>query len=351
VDDPAAVAGIDVDNVTTWMTDNAAGVVPPLSFELITGGRSNLTFRVADAADGRWVLRRPPLGHVLATAHDVGREHRIIAALTGSDVPVPPLVGLCTDDAVNGAPFYVMQHVDGIVARDAESGEAIPLDARRAVTEALVDGLVAIQEVDVDAVGLGDLGRREAYVERQLSRWQRQWEATRDTDVPVMDELHARLAADVPEQGPATIVHGDYRLDNCIVGPEGAVRAVLDWELCTLGDPLADVGQLMVYWVEPGDPFAGALPSATTLEGFPRRDEVLGLYAERSGRDLSRIGFYTALGYWKLACILQGVAVRYRAGAMGDDGHEVGQHFSQQVAALGEVGLAALTDDSGVPRA
>jgi len=345
-----AVAGIDVDNVTRWMEEHADGVVPPLSFELIAGGRSNLTYRMADEVGARWVLRRPPLGHVLATAHDMGREHRIMAALAPTPVPVPPLVGLCTDEAVNGAPFYVMEHVDGVVARDAETGAALSLEARRAATESLVDVLVAIHEVDVDAVGLGDLGRREAYVERQLSRWQRQWEATRDVEVPAVEELHARLAATVPEQGPATIVHGDYRLDNCIVGTDGDIRAVLDWELCTLGDPLADVGQLMVYWVEDGDPFAEALPSATTLDGFPSRAEVVAAYAERSGRDLSRIGFYTALGYWKLACILQGVAVRYRSGAMGADEEQVGETFAAQVEALGVAGLDALAHDQGARR-
>jgi aminoglycoside phosphotransferase (APT) family kinase protein len=347
VDHPAAAAGIDVANVTAWMSAHAPLVMPPMSFELIAGGRSNLTYRMTDTHGGRWVLRRPPLGHVLATAHDMAREHRIIEALAPTAVPVPPVIGLCTDEAVNGAPFYVMDQVDGIIARDAESGGSLSLDARRRAAHSMVDVLVAIHDVDVDAVGLGDLGRREAYVERQLSRWQRQWEATRAEDIPVMDELHARLAAGVPQQGPATIVHGDYRLDNCILADDGSIRAVLDWELCTLGDPLADVGLVMVYWVEAGDPFQGALPSATTLEGFPSRAEVLDLYAARSGRDVSQIGFYIALGYWKLACILQGVVVRYRSGAMGEDGADTGDRFAAQVSALADAGMAALAGDHG----
>jgi aminoglycoside phosphotransferase (APT) family kinase protein len=350
VDQTAAPAGIDPGNVTSWMSEHEPSVVPPLGFELITGGLSNLTYLVTDAEDRRWVLRRPPLGHVLATAHDVAREHRIISALAPTPVPVPPTVGLCTDDAVNGAPFYVMEHVEGIVARDEEAGGRLGTDARARAGEALVEVLAAFHDVDVDPVGLGELGRREAYVERQLSRWSRQWEATRDGDVPVVDQLHARLATAVPTQGPATIVHGDYRLDNCILSPGGEIAAVLDWELCTLGDPLADVGLMLVYWVEADDPIRTGLPTATTLEGFPSRAELVRHYAERSGRDLADIGFYVALGYWKLACILQGVLVRYRAGAMGDQGDDSGR-FSEQVAALGVAGMAALDGDHGVFRA
>jgi aminoglycoside phosphotransferase (APT) family kinase protein len=350
VDLTAAPAGIEPGNVTTWMGEHASSVAPPLEFELITGGLSNLTYLVSDAESRRWVLRRPPLGHVLATAHDVGREHRIISALASTPVPVAPTIGLCVDEAVNGAPFYVMDHVDGIVARDAEAAALLDLEARRRAGTALVEVLAAIHSVDVDAVGLGQLGRREHYVERQLSRWSRQWEATRDVEVPSVEDLHARLSAAVPEQGPATIVHGDYRLDNCILTPEGEIAAVLDWELCTLGDPLADVGLMLVYWTEPDDPIVTGLPSATALDGFPGRAELARRYAEASGRDLAELGYYVALGYWKLACILQGVLVRYRAGAMGDQGDDSGRS-SDQVAALGQAGLAALDGDHGVFRA
>ena len=349
MDQTATPAGIDPDNVTTWLCEHEPSVIAPLDFELITGGLSNLTFLVTDATGRRWVLRRPPLGHVLATAHDVAREHRIISALAPTPVPVAPVVGLCADDSVNGAPFYVMEHVDGIVARDVAAGEQLSPAARARAGEAVVEVLTAIHSVDVDAVGLGDLGRREAYVERQLSRWQRQWEATRDAEVPVVDDLHARLAAAVPEQGPATIVHGDYRLDNCILSCDGEIAAVLDWELCTLGDPLADVGLMLVYWTEAGDAVQTGLPTATTLDGFPTRAELVSSYHEHSGRDLSSIGFYVALGYWKLACILQGVLVRYRAGAMGDQAGDAGG-FTDQVAALGRAGMAALDGEIGALR-
>jgi len=341
VESNAEVAGINATQVTDWMSQRVPDLAPPLSFELITGGLSNLTYRIEDAGSGRWVLRRPPLGHVLATAHDMGREHRIISALQSTAVPVPPLVGFCDDTAINGAPFYVMDHVDGIIARDVPAAESMPLAGRAAAGKNLIEVLGAIHDVDVDAVGLGDLGRREAYVERQLSRWHKQWEATKDAEIPVMEELHARLAATVPVQGAATIVHGDYRLDNCILNPDGSIAAVLDWELCTLGDPLADVGLMLVYWTEANDAVSIGLPQGSTVEGFSTRAQLLDMYADRTGRDLSGIGYYVALGYWKLACILQGVLVRYRAGAMGTAATD-DDPFSSQVASLGNAGIAAL---------
>ncbi len=335
------VAGINASPVTEWMTQRVPDLAAPLSFELITGGLSNLTYRLEDSAGGRWVLRRPPLGHVLATAHDMGREHRIISALSPTAVPVAPLVGFCDDLSVNGAPFYVMDHVDGIIARDVAAAESMPLAGRHAAGRNLIDVLGAIHDVDIDAVGLGDLGRKESYVERQLARWHKQWEATKDSEVPVIEELHARLMATVPAQGPATIVHGDYRLDNCILDTDGSIAAVLDWELCTLGDPLADVGLMLVYWTEADDEVSIGLPQGSTVAGYSSRQELLTMYAARTGRDLSEIGYYVALGYWKLACILQGVLVRYRAGAMGTAATN-DDPFTSQVAALGEAGMAAL---------
>ena len=342
----ATVAGIDDAAVTEWMRARVPTVAAPLRFDLIAGGRSNLTYTVTDSTGDRWVLRRPPLGHVLATAHDMAREQRIIAALAATAVPVPPLVGLCTDDTLIGAPFYVMDHVDGIIARDTPSGESLSVEARTEASRNLIEVLAAIHEVDVDAVGLGDLGRREAYVERQLSRWHKQYEATKDGDMPILDELHRRLAAGVPPQGPATIVHGDYRLDNCILTPAGDVAAVLDWELCTLGDPLADIGLMLVYWTQLDDEVTTGLPAAPTLPGFATRQELLDLYADRTGRDLSSIGYFVGLGYWKLACILQGVIVRYRAGAMGEEARG-DDPFSPLLIALGEAGLAALSGRIG----
>jgi aminoglycoside phosphotransferase (APT) family kinase protein len=333
------VEGIDVERVTAWFVGNVEGALPPLRFELIAGGRSNLTFRVDDAAGHRYVLRRPPVSHVLPTAHDMRREFRIISALAGTPVPVAPALGYCEDPEVNGQPFYVMGFVDGYVLRDAQVAAAVLDEAgRRRAGESIVDVLAAIHAVDVDAVGLSDLGRRDGYIARQLKRWHgqfRQSEAMTGRSVPLVDELHDFLAARIPEQGPATIVHGDYRLDNTLVGEDGSVRAVLDWEICTLGDPLADLGLLMVYWAEPGDrdPALGVAPTA--LPGFPSRAELKARYAERSGRDLSALDFYVAFGYWKLACILEGVYARYVGGAMGGDRSGV-EGMGDQVLRLAE---------------
>ncbi len=329
------VEGIDVARVTGWFEANVAGVRPPLTFDLIAGGHSNLTFRVDDAAGATWVLRRPPLGQVLATAHDMGREHTIISALGPTAVPVPPALGLCTDPEVNGAPFYVMGFVDGHVVREAAAAERFTPQQRRRAGESIVDTLAAIHAVDPDAVGLGSLGRKEGYIARQLKRWYGQWEQSKTRELPAVDEVHDRLLAAIPEQGPATVVHGDYRLDNCMIDDDGRVIAVLDWEICTLGDPLADLGLLMVYWAE-ADDRASALPgAATTAEGFPSRAELLDRYAATSGRDTSRVDYYVAFGYWKLACILEGVYARYIGGSMGSASSGF-EGFAAQVEMLAE---------------
>src|SRR6478752_5199404 len=246
--------GIDVDGIEAWFALNVPRASPPLSFERIAGGHSNLTFRVRDAGGNSWALRRPPLGKRLGSAHDMAREHRVVSALGATEVPVAPVVGLCEDDSVNGAPFYVMEFVEGPILRGLAEAEIFPAEEdRRAIGERVADTLVAIHAVDPDAVGLGDLGRKEDYVARQLRRWQGQWEKSKTRELPVVDEVHEQLAARIPEQGPATIVHGDYRLDNMILTDTGEVAAVVDWELCTLGDPLADVGLLMAYWPERGE--------------------------------------------------------------------------------------------------
>jgi aminoglycoside phosphotransferase (APT) family kinase protein len=255
----------------------------------------------------------------------MAREHRIISALQDTDVPVPPVVGLCEDDSVNGAPFYVMEFVGGPVLRSKAEAEAGFDDAeRRAIGERVVDTLVSIHAIDPDHVGLGELGRKQDYVARQLRRWHEQWEKSKTSELPMVDEVHRRLSGRIPEQGPATIVHGDYRLDNMILSPDGRVAAVVDWELCTLGDPLADVGLLLVYWSEPGDEFTPLFEAPTTASGFPTRQEVRERYSSASGRDLSGIDFYVALAYWKLAIVLQGVYARYAAGQYGEaaEGYE-----------------------------
>jgi len=327
----AAIDGIDAARVTEWFQQHAVTVSPPLRFQRITGGHSNLTFEVTDMADGHWVLRRPPLKQVLATAHDMGREHRIIDALQDTPVPVPPLVGLCTDDSVNGSPFYVMDFVDGTVVRDPVGASAMSPEQRWRAGESIVDVLAEIHAVDIEAAGLGDFAKRENYIERQLNRWYGQFTKSKVREVPAVDEAHEHLTHRIPEQGPATIVHGDYRLDNCLIGDDGSVAAVLDWEICTLGDPLADLGLLLVYWGDADDPSFARSNQPTIVEGFPTAGEVLERYANRSGRDVSQIDYYMAFGLWKLACIIEGVYARYIGGAMGNSTDGSFDFFGEQV--------------------
>lgn len=324
---PPRPEGIDAPNVTAWFAEHVAGTQSPLQFRLIAGGRSNLTYEVTDAGGQRYVLRRPPTSHLLPTAHDMAREHRIISAMGPAGVPVPTALGLCSDESVNGAPFYVMGFADGFVLRNAgEASAHLDEAARHTAGTTLVDTLAQIHGLDVDAIGLGDLARREGYIARQLKRWYANYCAARDglgeQGAPGVDRVHDALAGRIPEQGPATVVHGDYRLDNAVVGPDGRIVAVLDWELCTLGDPLADLAGLLAYWAEPGESSPLGSDAPTTAPGFPSRAEVVDRYAKASGRDLGELDFYLAFAYWKLACILQGVYARYKGGAMGDDGFD-----------------------------
>src|ERR1700754_3146715 len=339
-DGSAAVPdGIDAAGLERWFGENVPEAELPLAFERIAGGLSNLTYRVDDAAERRWALRRPPLGKRLRSAPDMGREHRVVAALGPTDVPVATVRGLCEAEADTGAPFYVMDFVEGPVLRGIAEAELFPDEAeRRAIGLRVADTLAQIHAVDPDAVGLGDLGRKEDYVARQLRRWQGQWEKSKTRELEVVDRVHERLAARIPTQGPATIVHGDYRLDNMILTPEGEVAAVVDWELCTLGDPLADVGTLMAYWPERADGAVGLGEPANLAPGFPGRDELAARYAERSGRDLAQLDYYLALGYWKLAILLEGVYARYPAGAYGkaDEGVEIFPRLVERLAEAAE---------------
>ena len=330
-----APEGIDGEKVGAWLEANVTGASGPFNYERIAGGRSNLTFRVTDSAGREWALRRPPLGKALGSAHDMGREHRVVSALAPTPVPVAPIAGYCTDEAVNGAPFYVMEFVAGPILRLRADAEAFDEAGRRAIGERVVDTLVEIHAQVPDEIGLGELGRKEDYVARQLRRWGKQWEGSKTREIPLVERVHERLAERIPEQGPATLVHGDYRLDNMILDPSGEVAAVVDWELCTLGDPLADVGLLLVYWGEEGDTLLPLFEPATMAPGFPSRDEVRERYAQRSGRDLAAIDFFVALGYWKLAIILEGVYSRYAKGQYGKP--EAGfEEFGRNVGRLAE---------------
>ena len=277
------------------------------------------------------MVRRPPLHGVLPTAHDMGREHRIIAALGPTPVPVPDALAYCDDPDVIGAPFYVMSYVDGIVLHDDDTAVAeLEVDARAHSGMSLVDALVALHAVDVDAVGLGDLARREQLVARQLKRWHAQFEASKTRDVPAVDRVHELLAASIPPQTESTVVHGDFRLGNCIVDTAGEIRAVLDWEICTLGDPRADVGYVLATWAEPGDPLRADDHNPTLAPGFTTRDALLARYAERSGRDVTAIPYFVAFSFWRLACILEGVLARHLSGARGEGGADL-DYFRRRV--------------------
>jgi aminoglycoside phosphotransferase (APT) family kinase protein len=341
----AAPEGIQLDNVTDWFAAHVSEIATPLSFTLIAGGRSNLTYRVEDAERRAWVLRRPPIHHVLPTAHDMVREYRLMTSLRPAGIPVPKTIGLCTDESVNERPFFVMEFVEGHILRNAPEAEKL-LDepTRHAVGGHMAATLAALHDVDPDAVGLGDLGRREGYIERQLKRWSGQYAQMRVDGVDhggAVERVGDELARRIPVQQRTSIVHGDYRMDNVVLDDRGEVRAILDWELCTLGDPLADVGLLMVYWADPGDATAALGFSPTTAPGFSTRAQVLQHYADVSALDLSGIGYYAAFGFWKLACILQGVYARYVAGAGAGDQGSV-DDFPAQVASLAEMAAEAL---------
>jgi aminoglycoside phosphotransferase (APT) family kinase protein len=280
---------------------------------------------------------------VLASAHDMGREHRIISGLQRSAVPVAPALGFCDDPAVNDAPFYVMGFVDGHVVRDRETAEAVlSPEARRRASESIVDTMAAIHGVDLQSAGLDTLSKHDGYIARQLKRWYGQWNQQKTRQLAAIDQVHDALLDRIPEQGQATIVHGDYRLDNCMVGDDGHVVAVLDWEICTLGDPLADLGLLQVYWTGPGDPSSAWNGSACSAPGFLDRADLVDRYARVSGRDVAQLPFYVSFAYWKLACILEGVYARYLGGALGARDRAELEPFALQVEGAAAMALAQL---------
>lgn len=333
------VEGIDAEKVTAWLSAHVPGFEPPVRYFLIAGGHSNLTYRCEDENGVSCVLRRPPLGHVLESAHDMGREYKIISALADSRVPVARTFGLCTDHQVNGADFYVMSYVDGLVLNDSVIGGQVDAKYREAIGVHVIDILCDLHSIDPDDVGLGDLGRKEAYLERQLKRWTRQWEASKTHEIPEMEEAARILAQTMPAQVGSSIVHGDYRLGNMIIRGS-LVKAVLDWELCTLGDPLADVGYLLNNWVSPGEVQRGpGDQSPTAVGGYPTREELCEIYTERTGRDLTHINYYRAFAHWRLAAIGQGVYKRYLVGAMGE-GRDV--DLERQKAGVQQRAAAAL---------
>jgi aminoglycoside phosphotransferase (APT) family kinase protein len=318
-----------------------------VTVELIAAGMSNLTYIVTPeggSSDDSVILRRPPTGAVLATAHDMAREHRVISALDGTPVPVPKTLHMCTDESVLGAPFYVMERVIGVHAvSEFPPGYADEPAQRRAIGEGLIDVLADLHSVDYDAVGLSDFGRPEGFAARQVRRWTKQWDATRDRDRPELDALAARLAETVPTTQRSSIVHGDYRLDNCLLDPStpGSIRAVLDWEMSTLGDPLTDIGMMFVYWPEAGETRASSQSSLTTLPGFPTRLEAAQRYADRTGADLGDLNWYVGFAFFKFAAIIAGIVARSAAGAMAGKNTS---GYAERIDPVVEMGRAALED-------
>jgi aminoglycoside phosphotransferase (APT) family kinase protein len=333
------VPGIDRARVTSWVVEHVPGLVAPLELTRVGEGQSNLTYRVRDSAGGTYVLRRPPTGDILPSAHDVAREYRVLAGLASQGMPVPRPLALCDDPDVTGAVFYVMEHVDGLVLNTLDSAEQLTETARAETGRSLVRTLAVLQTTDLEASGLSELRRPGSYADRQIRRWHRQWEESKTRELPLVDELAERLAANAPEEGEVTVVHGDYHPLNLIVDSDGEVRAVLDWELCTVGDPLGDLGLTVAYWNELGEPAAGEgrlfREPITALAGFPDSAALVAEYARASGRDLSALGFWVAFAYWKIAIIVEGV---YRRWLANPDSGSNPEHLGAAVARL--AGLA-----------
>jgi aminoglycoside phosphotransferase (APT) family kinase protein len=338
--DPAVVGPYLADHL-----DDAAW--KDLTVTLIAGGKSNLTYRL-DSPAGSLVLRRPPLGQILPTAHDMGREYRVMSGLNQTDVPVPVMRHFCEDADVLGQPFYVMERVEGhIVTTAFPTGYAEAPEDKAKVTHGLIDVLAQLHAVDYASVGLGEFGRPDGYMARQLSRWSKQWDATRIEGMEFVDALAADLTAKLPQTQRFTIVHGDYRLDNTMLHPTevGRINAVLDWEMSTLGDPLADLGILLVYWLQADDTgvrSGGSVVSAVTgMPGFPTRQQVAEAYAARTGLSIDDLPWYLAFGFFKLAVVCAGIVMRAKLGAMVGEGFD---GFEERIPPLIELGRATLAD-------
>jgi aminoglycoside phosphotransferase (APT) family kinase protein len=307
--------------VSAWLAEHV-GLEPPVEADRVAGGRSNLTYRVTDRTGRRVALRRPPGGTLLATAHDMGREWRVLQAVAPTAVPAPGPLALCEDPAVTGASFYVMEWVDGLVPANAETAAALAPQARARLTLDLVDVLAELHALVPAEVGLADWARPGDYLQRQLSRWHRQVHQSGTAHLALADRVHAALLS-CPPGDEDRVVHGDYRAGNVLAGPDGAVRAVLDWELATLGHPLADLGWLVASWRSADGDRPTVTESPSDLPGFGSSRDLVERYAQRSGRDVSALPLYEAFARWRSACINAGVRARYLAGAVPDDGFDV----------------------------
>lgn len=330
--DDGAVVGFDPAVIDAWLP-TATDVEPPIRWERLPGGHSNLTYLLSDAVGREMVIRRPPQGELLPKAHDMWREYRIIDGLWPTAVPVAEPITYQDDRDLCEVHFYVMGKVDGAALYSGDEVRAwLPESARRRAGESFIDTLAALHAIDPADVGLAELGRPDGYVTRQLKTWYGSWTASvpfAEHDDARAHELHDVFAAATPEQGPGRIVHGDFGPHNCMFATDGQVAAVLDWEIATLGDPLADFAYSINSWVEPGDPGVYGADPPTALPGFPSRDDLIERYAAATGADVSNLAFYRAFNSWKTACILHGVYARYRAGQKSTDGVDVDGLFAR----------------------
>lgn len=332
--------GLDLQRLASWLPGVLPEAGPGLSAQLVPGGKSNLTYLVSDGIS-TWVVRRPPLGHVLATAHDMAREYRVMAALAGTGVPVPGMIALCQDETVLGAPFYIMEFVAGTPYREAAKLALLGPERTHAIAVRLVDVLCALHRVDPAAVGLAEFGRPHGFLARQVARWKKQLDASYSRDLPAAGELYRRLAADVPQESAAGIVHGDYRLDNVLIDEADQLAAVIDWEMATLGDPVTDLALMIVYHRLSDIVGSSAVADAASAPGFLSEAEIIARYAAGTGRDLSRFGFYLGLALFKLAAIHEGIYYRYLQGQTVGPGFE---NVGESIQPLLDAGLTALKE-------
>jgi aminoglycoside phosphotransferase (APT) family kinase protein len=304
--------GLDLAAVTRWIGGLGIGASQDLTFERIGLGQSNITLDVVESGGRRWILRRPPLGDLLASAHDVAREATIIHGLADTQVPVPSIYGVCHDSAVAGSPIVLMERVDGPVVDNMEVAQSLTEDQRHRLSESMIDTLASIHSVDLHHAGLTDLASHRPYAQRQLKRWTTQWKKSKTRDLPALEQLTEKLSRSIPTQKETVLVHGDFHLRNVISSPKGMqIRAVLDWELATLGDPLADLGSMLAYWPQADDVTAG-LFAASALPGFAGRAQLQQSYLSQTGRDEAPVKYWHALGLWKIAIICEGVLRRTR---------------------------------------
>jgi aminoglycoside phosphotransferase (APT) family kinase protein len=338
-------AGLDVSAVTAWIDAANLGLSAPLEFSPVGRGRSNLTYLVRDPQGRTAVLRRPPLGELLASAHDIEREMAFLRLLTGADRPVPTVLGHCPDPEVTGAPFYVMSHVDGVVPESFAVVEAeLDAPARAAVGPALARVLAGLHRVEYDDPAFRAVVTTSghAHADRLVRRWTAQWEHSKPHEVPLIDEVGRRLAAETPPQDRTGIVHGDFGIHNCIVAPSGEVRAVLDWEMATIGDPVSDLAWLVMLWPETDADAVASLDPVTTLPGFVGRAELVRAYTEAAGYAPESLGFWLAASYWKFTVAIAGIYRRWlQDPANGGEGAE---ELGAQVQLMAERAAQAATD-------